>query len=313
MRSILFLCGTTIAFILSACNPKDDSFKPGPNEKKFDSLINIIADPNSTANKNWNNPTRDQVYDTIFKTLTEPVPLATGRRIVDNGKNAYYFGAKKLDNPEVMIPVSELVTKIFPPGEVADYENYGLRVYPILKTKDNVQYLAYGVCRSTNYDVKLEKAYYIIENNGGGYKFTLSTKNEVKGLFQEFVTKVSIGGSIRKSDDPVYRSSRYYDWTGLMTYFEANDCVSPYTNYTIKLSYGYTNSSDATELYKIYYKRVAEKAENLQGFTVVWELYKDGSSVVTDPTVQLGFWKNLIEIGNPCPPRCKGEGLFYVE
>jgi len=313
MRSILFLCGTTIAFILNACNPKDDSFKPGPNEKKFDSLINIIADPNSTTNKNWNNPTRDQVYEMILQSLTEPVPPEIGRRIVEQGNNVYYVEAKKLTNPEVMIPVSDLVTKIFPPGDDADYENYGLRVYPILVTRGGDKYLAYGVCLSTNYNVAEEKYYHIIEKVAAGYKLTISSKKEVRELFVDFVKNVLIDGSLRTIENPVYRSSRYYDWTGLMAYFEANDCVSPYANYAIKLSYGYTNSSDASELYKIYYKRVADNASNLQGFTVVWELFKDGKSVVPETEVQLGFKQNLIEIGNPCPPRCKGEGLFYDE
>ncbi len=244
--------------------------------------------------------------ENLKKIVSEVTPFKIADTIVERAKDSISLNGNPIEMPNLKININELLSKIFPDNQTKDYENYGMRIYPGLIVGQNK--LTYIICTSTNYDSTLECNYYYVTETG-----TLDSikSNAANVMRRNFKDNIYLAKKPQDVKYPNYKTSRYYDWLSIKAYLTANE-YNPSSNFQMKFSYGYVDWAIAQDLYKLYWNRVADKPEDLKGFTVVLELYKGENTVATRSGLgHTSFKGGILEIGNPCPPRCKGEGLTF--
>lgn len=249
--------------------------------------------------------------------LTNPVPYKVARDMVDYAKTAFStLDDKNLIPPVFQMAVDELYDSLFK-GPQGDWENYGIRIYPGYISDGVGNRLVYIICRSTNYDPSKETEYYVLDssNPNPAERKLLVGSNVAKEIANDFFLKVKTLGVAQQKGNPYYKESRYYEWITLRSYFAANGHVKGVNNskdFELRFEYGWTEVTQANKLYDLYYIQAAETPLDLLGFSIVLTLYYKGVSLAsTDETRNPGFKEGIIEIGNPCPPRCLGSGLSF--
>lgn len=239
------------------------------------------------------------------------VPYLIAKDIIEEAKKGYYLDGNLLPSIEWTIDASWFYDNLFG-WHHETWENFGFRLYPALKENR----LCFVICRSTNYNPELEDLYFLIDpGSPDAKKIDSINQNEANLFISSFLIKVEVAEKVSGAEGYLRKSSRFYDWYLIRAYLVANGYnENPFeeSNYSIKISLGLTDLESASALYKIYYKQIAEKPEDLLGFTTVIELIIGETPVAREGKPgDVSLINGIIEIGNPCPPRCLGSGLSF--
>ena len=237
-----------------------------------------------------------------------PTPYKIAQSIKQNAATGYTYKGATITAAEIKLELDWLYTEIFNSNQ-EEYENFGLRFYPAFIDGK----MGCLMKKTNNHSAFGRSDYWMLEGSRTPSMFKVN-RNNAKEYVNEFFSDIMIDGKLRAQGDPYFKKSRYYDWFMLRSYFKANGFVEGASNtgkYALSIQFGLTRPAEADDLYAIYFHQAADKAEDLLGFTVVLELVNDTIGVARDTGVNSTSLTNgIIEIGNPCPPRCKGEGLF---
>lgn len=239
------------------------------------------------------------------------VPYQIAQDIKKEAEKGYYLQNELLKPIEWTIDVKWFYDNLFG-WHHPTWENYGFRLYPALKENR----LCLIICRSTNYNPKLEDFYFLIDTYAHqGNEVDSINSQEALTYIGNYLSKVRIDAKISGVEGYLRKTSRFYDWYLIRAYLAANGYAEvPGTdfNYKLRITFGLTDIESADLLYKIYYKQIAERAEDLLGFTAVIELLIDDDTVARqEQPGEIGLKNGIIEIGNPCPPRCHGAGFYF--
>lgn len=301
----LLLFFTLITLYASCCKVKNNSNADNLILKAFHSKYDNIID---TSRLN------DLTYiDSLFNNcdllnLLSPTPYKIIENIRHEATKAYSISNSNLNIGSVSIKVTDLESIYHSEIENKDTMKNGIRIYPALINNQ----ITYLLCVSNEYDVSIEKFYYLVQNGSLVKQNNLLT---AKQYFDDFFHKVTLYGQPQPPNSATIKSSRYYSWVDLVSYFNANDYfsdISNKANYTLKLDLAYVDLSNAQELFNIYQYTVADKPVDLVGFSVTIEMLISGVTVslpTGDPTP--GYKNAILEIGKPCPPRCDGASIKY--
>lgn len=241
----------------------------------------------------------------------QSVPYEIAQEIKSLAENGYEYKGQPLPPFNFSIDLNWFYDNLFD-RDHEKWENFGFRIYPALVE----DHLCIIICRSTNHDPRYEGFYYLIDpQNGVSNYIKLDNVDEVKTHILNFLNNVSIRNDVTNSIGYFRKFSRLYDWYLIRAYAAANgfeEDVEKTNSFTLNIAYGLINMNCADLLYKIYYKQIAEKPEHLLGFTTVIELmYKNSGVGRQSQQGNSQLVNGIIEIGNPCPPRCLGSGLSF--
>lgn len=316
MKSLHYLIVFFMVFasIFSSCI--QDNNTKGPEEKKFETHIDSLSKKFTLSNEWLEKDSREYIFTEINKSILNGE--ATLPTITDNlvllGDQAYTtLNGTKLANPAFQLDYNYLISDMF--KNVSNLDIYGLRIYPAFIQSDKfvVDHLAYVVCVSTNYDASKEYDYRLIDPINKNSPITkLTDAGAAKLYVTAFFNSVKVNGQTQQIDNPGTKTSRFYDLTGIKAYHSANQNEIRKGSYSLMLKYGYVDDYHSKLLYNIYFERAADYAVDLIGFTVIMELYHDKTPFIA----RVGYGCNalkdgVLEIGNPCPPRCYGQGLTF--
>lgn len=308
--TFVFLLG--FANIFSSCTQDNK----GPEEKKFDSYIDTLSREYIVSSGLTKSEAREHIFYELNKSISsgESILPTITDNIVSLGDKAYSnSNGTLLANPAFQLDYNYLINNMF--ANISSIDLYGLRVYPAFIPSDGSgsDRLAYIVCVSTNYDASKENGYRLIDPINKNSPITaIADAATAKSYVTAFFNSVKINGQHQVIGNPGIKTSRFYDLSGIKAYHSANQNINRKGIYSLMLKYGYVDDYYSKLLYNIYFERAADYAVDLIGFTVIMELYHDKAPFIA----RVGYGCNalkdgVLEIGNPCPPRCFGQGFKF--